>query len=44
MKCVDILPAHNITMQILNDNECEKEASLKYNIQFVNTSNCRKKL
>ena len=44
MKYVDILPAHNMTMQIWKDDECEKEASLKYNISFVNTSNCRKKL
>ena len=44
MKNVDILPAHNMTMQIWKDDECEKEASLKYDISFVNTSICRKKL
>jgi hypothetical protein len=44
MKYVDILPAHNMTMQIWKDDECEKEASLKYDISFVNTSICRKKL
>ena len=40
-KHVDVLPAHNMTMQIWKDDECEKEASLKYHISFVNTSKCR---
>ena len=44
MKHVDVLPAHNMTMQIWKDDECEKEASLMYDITFVNTSDCRAKL
>ena len=41
-KNVDILPAHNMTMQIWKDDECELESSLKYDISFVNMSECRK--
>ena len=41
-KHVDILPAHNMTMQLWKDDECELESSLKYHISFVNMSECRK--
>ena len=42
MKNVDILPSHNMTMQIWKDDICEWESSLLYNISFVNTTKCRK--
>ena len=42
LKHVDVLPAHNMKMQIWKDDE--KEASLIYDISFVNTSSCKKKL
>ena len=41
-KNVDVLPAHNMTMQIWKDDICELESSLMYDISFVNTSECRK--
>ena len=42
MKNVDILPSHNMTMQIWKDDICEWESSLLFNISFVNTTKCRK--
>ena len=41
MKNVDILPSHNMTMQIWKDDICEWESSLLYNISFVNTTKCK---
>ncbi len=41
-KNVDVLPAHNMTMQIWKDDICELESSLMYEISFDNTSECRK--